>query len=450
MDKQNISGLHLSRSSVYLLVILFILLFLFYIAPSEYSRFCNWIVFSLYISSLGVYFKKKKFTNYLDFEPIFVIIGTIMAFVFPLFVFNSETAYLFSFNKEYSLAFINKGTIISAIALVSFFLGNMIGPTEIKTHKVLWVDINNRLIIVCALLFYLLFLVAGGFEKYKSIYQNGGEVGSFTNYIEPILIGLIHVLAFNEIWNKAMNRDYKINIICIAFILMVTFQFLFVGARTIASFIILPIISFYTFKFYSVSFVKMILFITVSIFVMHFLQIYRSGYDTSLVLDWYYKLTDMLIPNTNTYLSLEIVDKQGISFGVTSFSSILLIIPFAQSYIQEMFGLSRSTLNSADVFTVYLDTSAGMGTNFIAELYLAFGVVGVYMFPFIFGYILHYLKGNIFTSYYKSIILFVICGFSVYLVRSGLFYMIRFIVYALFFASLNLSILKRNFYRYVR
>lgn len=412
-------------------------------APIEFNFEYNLFVFMLYALALAFYFEKKSFVNYLDFEPIFIVIATMMIFVFPLLVFDYDTAFLFSFNKEYSLNFINKGTSVSAIAMVSFLIGNLTRVKLVNQNVYSPLYVDNKYIVLVCFCFYLIFLLGGGFEKYKLLYLYGKEMNSFTNYFEPILIALSQILIFNEIWNKSKNKFYRINKIYIAFLVLIILQFLLSGARTIASYIVLPIISFYTFRFIPFSFIKMIFFIVCSVLTMSFLQSYRSGYDLSLVLDWYYKLSDILIPNTNTYLALDIVDKNGVSYGLTSLSSILLLMPFMQSYVQVVFEVGRNTLNSADVFTLYLDAPMGMGTNFIAELYLGFGLLGIIFFPFIFGYILVRLKGLQYVSYFQSITLFVLCGFSVYLVRSGLFYMLRFVVYALFFASLNISILNR-------
>lgn len=429
-----------------LCIISIILIGLFYIAPTKYSFIFNLIIFFLYIIGCYLYFKNKHFSNYLDFEPIFIIISSIMVFVFPLLVFNNETAFLFSFHKEYSLSVINKGTTISAIALVCFLLGNSSKKHEIQKEQYVTSvsHVNNTLIGITFIFVYLLYFFSGGFEKYEAIYLYQKNVNSFTNYIEPILIALSQVLIYNEIWNKSNNSNYKMNRVYIILVSLIVLQFLFVGARTIASYIVLPLISFYSCRFYKISFLKMILFLSLSVFVMSFLQLYRSGYDTTIKLDWYYKLTDLLIPNTNTYLAIDIVEKKGISFGVTSLSSILLLVPFAQFFFQSLFGLSRDSLNSSDVFTLYIDSPFGMGTNFIAELYLAFGILGVSIFPFLFGYLLSILKRKQFLYYYKSIILYVICGFSVYLVRSGLFYMIRFVMYALLFAWINRSYLEHK------
>lgn len=414
-----------------------LVLFFFFLVPLTYCKVLNVSLLLLYIVNTFFYFKYSKFDTYLDFEPIFIIISTIMVYIFPVFVYNGDnTAYLFSFGLPYSLETINKGTIISTVALFSFFCGSL--NCEKKVRAVASVKyIPNNIILLFSLACYFVFALLGGFDAIKNAYKGGGSLGA-EKYIMPFLIASIHVIIFNAFWNYVYFK--RKNIIPLAYSLIVAIQFMLSGNRTVALYILMPIIILYSLKFRKVSVWSFFSFILVSLVLMNYIQYFRSGYSFDADLDWFYRVSDLLIPNTNTYLALEYVDCYGISFGISSLASILLLIPFSQSYIVNTFDFPVKMLNSAYIFSDYLGTSVmgiGMGTNFIASSYLAFGMIGVVCGPYLFGYVIKLLKNDLFSNYYKSIIYVVICGFSVYVVRSGILYMLSFIFYALIIASLN-------------
>lgn len=113
-------------------------------------------------------------------------------------------------------------------------------------------------------------------------------------------------------------------------------------------------------------------------------MLFRSGDGINEDLDWYYYFVDLMNPNTTTYLSCEIVNNFGITYGKSMLGSILGIIPFGQSFIEIIFGMTPEITNSANIFTNYLGVKvAGTGTNFISDSYLSFGIIGVLIFSII-------------------------------------------------------------------
>lgn len=426
-----------NRFSGILLIEIGALVLLFFFAPLLYCKALNVFLLLLYILNTFFYFKYSKFDTYLDFEPIFIVISTIMVYIFPVFVFDGDsTAYLFSFGLPYSLETINKGTIISTIALFSFFCGSL--NCDKKVKKALSIKyVPNNILVMFSLTCYFLFWSLGGFNAIRDVYKGDGALG-VEKYIMPFLIASIHVIIFNTFWNYVHFK--KRNFIPLAYSLIVGTQFMLSGNRTVALYIIMPIIILYSLKFKKVSVLSFFSFILISLILMNYIQYFRSGYSYNVNLDWFHRVSDLLIPNTNTYLALEYVDSYGFSYGISSLASILLLIPFSQSYIVNTFDFPVKMLNSAYIFSDYLGTTLigiGMGTNFIASSYLAFGMVGVVGVPYLLGYVIKLLKNDLFSNYYRSIVYVVVCGFSVYVVRSGVLYMLSFIFYALIIASLN-------------
>lgn len=411
--------------------------------PQIYNFKFNTFVFGILTFNVLLYFwnwNSNRY-NYMDFEPIFIIISLILGFVFPLAIFpyDNGTAYLFSFGKSYNLNNINRGTLLTAVALSSFLLGTLnYGKVIKKNSFAIQKRINSTFVFLLLLLFLLLFLLLGGFSHYKELYQNDVRESSITTYFECFVVTSAQVLLFNEYWNKSQNRKYRLNKLYFIVVVVISFLFLIVGARTQAAYIALPAIIFFSKLYYKVSFRIFLLFLLAGMGVMSFIQFFRAGYDYNLDMEWYYFISDMLIPNTNTYLACEIVDKSGYTFGQTMLIGLLSVFPFAQSVFNAITGLGLQDLSSAHMFTAYLGTNSGMGTNYVADAFLAFGIIGVSLFPFFLGKILSNIKKYQFYSFNKTLFYYIICSFAVFLVRCSILFPLRFIFYAYIISSLNI------------
>ncbi|EGF56067.1 O-antigen polymerase [Bacteroides fluxus] len=416
------------------IITIVVILSLFW-CPTSFSFNYNFFLFISFLFSSIIYFRNKKIKNFLDFEPFFVFITFLMVYIFPLFVFDDQTAFLFSFNQYYDLTTINKGVALSTIAILCFFIGNLVEKKQPHIRNSLQrVRVSNGIVITASLVLYIVFYLLGGFDNFLKVYKGESGGSSVANYVLVLLQVLCPIMCFNEFWNKSNVAGYHYNWIAFLLVLWISLHFAIVGSRTNASIILLSSIVAYSVLIKNQSICRFLVFMIVGIMLMWILQSFRAGYDTNWNLEWYYMISDLFIPNTNTYLSIEIVNKQGITYGVSSLASILSVIPFLQGYVESVFSIGPHQTNSATLFTDYLGSSAGMGTNFIADLYLSFGILGVIIFPFLFGYILCIIKSHLKVSYYSSLLYIIIAGFSVYIVRSSLFFLLKFLLFGFLLA----------------
>lgn len=433
----------LSRIEFVLSTILFVMAIL---SPRLYSFAYVLVAFVITIVGVGFFFLTwgKRGANFLQFEPIFAVVALIMGFTFPVFVysFNDDTAYLFSWGLPYSLNYINKGACLTGMGILAFLSGaslktkldryaHPIRPRRKIRNK--WLPVGLLFILVC-------YIALGGFERYKTIYVEGEDSGSYLTYIEVFIIAFSQVIISNELWNKLHFRRYKVKVFPVAVVLFIALFFLYVGNRTYSLYILMPLVIFLSTYKYKITFRRFILLIALGGAAMIAIMLFRTRAVINEDAGWYYYLVDLMIPNTTTYLGCEVADVRGFSFGTSMLGSVLGAIPFSQSLLSAITGIGSETTNSSAIFTSYLGSQSGTGTNFVADSYLAFGSLGVLVISFLGGWFLKLIKRRSRYSYYYLVVYVVYCGFAVYMVRSNFLYPIRFIVYSLLFAFLNLKL----------
>lgn len=440
----------MTRGKVHILekVLCFILLFLTIFSPKGFSyNFCI-SVFVICIIGVVLYFKywQKEMVNFLDFEPIFIIVSVIMGFTFPLLIYSndSSTAYFFSWNIPYSLDYFNKGASLWALGIVSFMAGSTskiyYRPNVISKHTLVK---THRLIFFVWVFILFIYVIAGGFTRYQYIYQEEDFSNPFLSYLEVFIVALSEVVLANEFWNKLKNKYYKIDKINIGIVLLVALTYLFVGNRTISLYLIVPIVFFVAVNFFKIKLIPFILALCLGGSLMVFMMFFRTGGGFIQNLDWYYYLVDLMNPNTTTYLACEITDKQGYTLGVSQLGPILGVIPFSQSILSSLVGLEPNLTNSSHIFTKFLQAPAGTGTNYISDFYLSFGVVGVLLGTYFFSKILNSVRLKSKDSYYQFVVYIIMMGFAVYGVRSSLLYVIRFILYGVLVSYINLKLQRK-------
>lgn len=416
------------------------------LSPKLYSFVYVLVAFVITILGVGSFFLTwgKRGENFLQFEPIFAIVALIMGFTFPVFVYSLDenTAYLFSWGLPYSLDYINKGACLSGMGILAFLSGaSFKSKSDRYIHHIRpRRKIQNRWLPVGLLFILICFIALGGFERYKTIYVEGENSGSYLTYIEVFIIAFSQVIISNEVWNKLHFRRYKVKFFPVAVVLFIALFFLYVGNRTYSLYILMPLVIFLSTYKYKIKFRTFILLIALGGAAMIAIMLFRTRAVINENAGWYYYLVDLMIPNTTTYLGCEVVDARGFSFGTSMLGSILGAIPFSQSLLSMVTGIGDETTNSSAIFTLYLGSTAGTGTNFIADSYLAFGSLGVFVISFLGGWFLRLIKRRSKYSYYYLVMYVVYCGFAVYMVRSSFLYPIRFILYSLLFAFLNLKL----------
>ena len=128
------------------------------------------------------------------------------------------------------------------------------------------------------------------------------------------------------------------------------------------------------------------------------------------------------------------------NYGLTLLPKPFLIIPGMASVMQYLLGLNSVTANSSGVITAWVlgdNPSFGMGSCSIADIYICFGLLGVIICFFIWGYFIRYLENGLYVSKGKSpyfiIIAFVVYSQTLYVSRESLLTVLQGIAYPLLF-----------------
>lgn len=423
-----------------------------FFSPLGYSYGYILTIFVITLIEIVMYYVRwgKVHGNYLDFEPIFLVIALIMGFTFPLLIYayDDTTAFYFSWGLDYSLNYFNKGACLTALGITSFMTGSL-KPQERNRieiiHKTISPKLDSSALVIGLTLILIVFIYLGGFERYQKIYHyedDGG--GGILTYIEVFIIAFAEVIVANECWNTLRISKYKLLNKNTIIVCIVALFFAVVGNRTFALYILLPIVIFVASTKFKLSFSKFLVAIAIGAVVMVGFRFIRSGSGYNAELDWYYNIADIMIPNITTYLACEIVDKTGITYGLSMLGgSILGAIPFSQSVLKALTGIGGESTNSSSIFTLYLGSQDGTGTNFVSDPYLGFGAIGVFIIVFLSGYAVNLARKRSSQSYYAMLVYLIFCGFAVYAVRSSLLFSIRFVFYAVLTAWFNLKLTRK-------
>jgi len=144
---------------------------------------------------------------------------------------------------------------------------------------------------------------------------------------------------------------------------------------------------------------------------------------------------DLIINNRNNFVAIEYVDDNGITYGKSMLGSILRIIPLLSGFVHNMFHLNIFETTSSMLLTATTlgeDFTLGLGTSILADLFLAFGLVGVVLGMGLLGRVITYLENRLQSGSPIILITYaVFISLSVVIVRTEYFNVLNKLVYAL-------------------
>lgn len=426
---------------------------LFICCPEEYSRTYCTINFIIYLLFLFHFYKKNNNSNYWNFDTLFLLMFTITSYIYPIFIYNEIYPFLPFFNNDFNVNDIPKGVIASTIAGCLYMQGSMSERKKFikinNKHK----TINNSSIIIAAIIFCSLFIGVGGLNYYIANYNSFATI---SGTIQNTLIKQLEILAFTcimsalgiELYNISQTNHYNnistilkkffknnesINWILLIVSLSFAIALSIVGNRTIGLAIIIALIFIIADRFYNIKLKTFITLIITGFIVMFSIQITRSGYQfDSKYLAFDNVISDFIIPSRSNFLVYEVIEKNGNSFGLTMLSPLISVIPTLDSFLNSI-GINFES--SPLYFTNYtkdmgLIVKTGLGTTLQADVMLAFGWPGLYLF-YILGKCVSYVHRKMQEGYlYYHVIYLCLISMSVYWVRAELTYPARLIIWS--------------------
>jgi oligosaccharide repeat unit polymerase len=412
----------------------------------------NYVCFGLAMLSTYFYFKFKSKKNYFDFDTILIFILLIIGFFYPTFLYDEKSPFIFFYELEFNIQYINTGTCLFLIGLQSYFIGslqNFKKNNDFISNKTRIINTNFLLILLIILTF--LFIFFGGLDYFRAMYNENynGSISSLAMQSMVLLHCISIVVIATEFYNKMIDQNYKISKILVFTVFGLVFMMLKVGNRTFASQLALPIIILWA-KFYkNLNFVKVLFIFIVSIFSMFIVQINRSGRDIFSSFELAKVLSDLTIVSRATYSSLEYVSLYGFTYGKSMLVGIIGIIPSLESIIIDNSSFTRNDFGSAEVlttFTLGTDRNVGLGTNLIADIYLSFGLIGLIFLMFFLG---NFISKKDFEAqnlnYFSLVSLTVLLSYTVFIARSSYTIPIKLLVWCYFISKINLLLTNKKF-----
>jgi oligosaccharide repeat unit polymerase len=143
---------------------------------------------------------------------------------------------------------------------------------------------------------------------------------------------------------------------------------------------------------------------------------------------------DLVMNNRNLYVLVDFADTNGLTYGLTMLSPVLMLVPFAGTFVSESFGIPIDFMYVAG-FNTYLEfgfgSAYGLGGNMVADVYLSFGFVGV-LVAFIF---LGFFVSLVISKYPGNVRYFIVycllAGNSVFMNRESFLLPLRPVLYSL-------------------
>lgn len=450
-----------TRQFVFLILLIESIL-VFLLAPQTYSYWFNLFCMIQYIVVTIGYITVQKKTNYFDFDVIFLLTYYFIMFFFPVFMYGKDIETLFfAFAYDYNEDVISRASALSLLGAQAYMFGNTLVNEKKyinkQHHSPIKTTIPTGVMTIGVVICFMLFIIAAGPELLTHKYDGslGGDLASpAMSYVLVLLSSLLFATLVIEILNWSIDKLYKKNTILLAVSLTITAIFLMIGSRTTPLQIVLLVIGLYALKVRPIGLKLMILLIIIGSVALAVVGLARigdsqasqslSGGNGALML-----IQDLVLNNRNTFMAIDLVDKNGLTWGVSMLTPILGILPFMNTMFISTTGVSSIDMSSAYIITsVSLGTTSdfdvGFGTNIIADIYMSFGMVGVILMMCFLGYIVKrsILKSIWENNIYYTLLYGILISYAVFIVRAEFFVFLRYFIWGA--AIINVF----NLYRY--
>lgn len=418
------------------------LLYLFYpeLYDYTYSVICA-VNFSI---SIFVFLWVKKKKNYFDFDCLFLTAFFFVTLFYPVFMYESDPTRFFAFLYKFDENVLPQASGLALLGANSYIFGSLMysrGNIQNTKRDIKVFYIPTRPLYYIAFILFVLFVVTGGYSALAAEYnKTAASKSAISNYIlilcPAFLLSGIALDFYNlkhsiKPYKKPYLQFRKTSII-VSFLIAILI--ILTGSRTIPMQIILVLIGLYTLLFLPISFTKFIITAIcgmTALFLLVLMRGYSLGDNQFSIIDL---VMDLVVNNRNSYVAVEYVATSGVTFGKSMMGTFFAPVPFLQNLVINVFGIEANQMGSSLIIT---ETTLGevgdlgMGTNIIADLYMAFGSFGVVIFMGILGFFISYLLANSNSNLYSLVAYTVMLSYSIFSVRAEFFFPFRFLIWTL-------------------
>ncbi len=435
------------------LIVVVISLCLYIFAPTSYSRpfcaLCALFYLLLYYLSIREEIKHKK---YLSFSVLFGAILFISSFLVPLYLYSDEL---------YLMQYMCKGSAMVVLAYSVYYSGwsrsfkkyskvpraTFYIPPRISK----WL---NGFSLIITLIYIFLFLA---FYRTFSYQTNDFNV----IYFVPLLISILSTTllcntASNQSQIRSLGSFIRVNKVCLGCIAIIILTFLFIGDRTTPIYLTLTIVCVYTSLVKRIRLSLIIVVIPIAFILLWTVgqnrksEIYNTNFglksafemskrsvsDSEGVIDLF---SDFYSASRSIYLCEDYVKRTNSHYYpgkivVLLFNPFPFIPSFLANFIYHVPNseLSSGTLTTNQYNKVIGNMNGGMGTHSVADVFVSWGIIGVVLFYFLFGFLIGKSEQCFTSNVYYAVIYLSMFSNSVYIPRATLYDNYRLIAYCIF------------------
>ena len=302
---------------------------------------------------------------------------------------------------------------------------------------------NLNIILLIEIILFLSMICTGAFHGLKSQYI--GE-----SYIVHPITNFISVLfkAFSVFICIANYKNNKQSIYLI--LLFICCAFLYVGSRTIPMSIFI-LLFYYLYERYRFSLISIIIAAVIGGFLFSAIGDYRGGQEIGNVISdsnvgAFEVAEDFIVNSRNLYALYSYVQENSITYGISSLAYILAIIPFSQSVVSNLFSIPPYMMRSEMITTataISEDSSLGLGTHIVGDVYVSFGLPGVILLFYFLGYIIRYSRRKMQSGIWSGTVIYLcLLADSIFMCRGAYFVSLQSICWTLFFVVIFRDIYK--------
>lgn len=436
---------------------------LFFVSPKYYSiQFC-WLCCALYLlESFFILSLEIKRGIYFSFNLLFLISLFCTTFIVPLFVLPKTYFPLFG---EYA----NKGTAMVVLAVSVYYVGwyNSFlkkGIDQNKDPLRIHIPLSvSRLFNVFSVLITIVYLIRFfAFLNTSSIYENDLGLGITYTIIQAVLVTSLVVNTISKT-NRHSNRgirsfifDNLVVLVCSSVIILSS---MLIGDRTMPIYLGLGVIAAYVCYVKRLSLTTQWAIIICAAAVMftigrtrHTNNNFRdSGVESiagTTVLtvkgedDLLQFFSDFLPATSALYMCQ---DWRVVHNGALFYPGKIIKLPFSPfPYLptllsRTIWGVENSEMSSASLTTAQYNIKvsdigdSGLGTHAVGDIYVSYGLLGVIVFFYFFGWILGTSQSMRNRSINWALVYIALLCNAIYIPRASLFNNFRTIIYELFF-----------------
>lgn len=444
---------------------LFILLVIS-ITYSEFQRLSvdrQTVVFFTSISLAGsaLHFLSHKSQNWLRIDTVFIIAFCVTNLQWPFMYAVAELMPKFGFQQRSLDAAGNYAVALATISLLSWLIGFAAAPRSAPIKRLDNVRNLRYLAALFAVSTVGFAYFAGGDFFNRTIYttvqsnltQTVSGISAYLFDVAQVMAVLaLAVLCYERFVIRSSRRNRAGSNVLAALLITYCAIFLIGGDRgqvvqILVGFALAFAATVRPVRFWEFAFLTLIGF---GIFTL--IGDWRSGAEISAATAFqqygYWQISANLaqsfVPLTQ---SVVIAEADGFSFGLLWLSQILGVIPFAQQLMFLWTDLSPADVSSSVLITTHTlgaNASSGIGTSFVADIYLNFGVTGLVLFSAFFGAICArmgvWLEGG--GGFYRYLLAIAFASLVLYVARSSILFQIKPMIWSLGFCWLLLRVKK--------